>query len=65
MAETRWVVQSESDPNKTYEIMRVGDNFACSCPDFIYREEHDCKHIKKIKMRLAGEKQKNKLVAEK
>ena len=56
MTQNRWVIQSESDPNKTYEITKVGDMFACSCPDFIYREEHDCKHILKIKKRLEKEK---------
>ena len=64
MTEDRWVVSSESTPEKTYEVVRIGDKFVCSCPDFIYREEHDCKHVLKIKKRLAGEAQKNKLVDE-
>ena len=60
MIEDRWIVSSESTPNKTYEVVRVGDRFACSCPNHIYRGRQ-CKHIRKIKMRLAGEAQKNKL----
>ena len=59
MSENRWVVQSESDPNKTYEITKVGDRFVCSCLDCLYRE-HDCKHILKLKARLE-EEEKNKL----
>lgn len=56
MPQNRWIVQSESDPNKTYEITRVGDRFVCSCLDCLYRE-HNCKHIRKIKAKLEEEKE--------
>jgi uncharacterized Zn finger protein len=38
-------------------------NFSCSCPDFEYRHRV-CKHIRRIKMSVAGEKQRNKLLLE-
>jgi uncharacterized Zn finger protein len=38
-------------------------NFSCSCPDFEYRHRV-CKHIRRIKMRVTGEKQRNKLLLE-
>jgi uncharacterized Zn finger protein len=38
-------------------------NFSCSCPDFEYRHQ-TCKHIRRIKMRVTGEKQRNKLLLE-
>jgi uncharacterized Zn finger protein len=37
-------------------------NFSCSCPDFEY-QHRICKHIQRIKMRIAGKKQKNKLLS--
>ena len=55
MPKNTWTVPSETTDNKFYEITKVGDNFACSCPDFIYREEHDCKHILKIKKKQKEE----------
>ena len=54
MAENRWVVQSETTPSKQYEVVRVGDLFACSCPNHIYRNRQ-CKHILKIKAMLEEE----------
>lgn len=59
-----WTVHSKTQLGVVYVVTR-GDagNFSCSCPDFQYRQ-HTCKHIKKIAMRIAGEKQKNKLVME-
>ncbi|MEA1957564.1 MAG: hypothetical protein U9N01_04335 [Euryarchaeota archaeon] len=56
-----WVIYSTSKPNRPYEVRLCSDgSFVCSCPDFRYRN-HECKHIKKVKMCLAGEKQRNKL----
>ena len=59
MEKNRWLVQSVSDPNKTYEIMKVGDRFVCSCPDAMYRDR-ECKHCRMIKKRLEEEKEKEK-----
>ena len=56
MTQNRWVVPSESTPNKQYEVVRVGDLFACSCPDAVYRDR-ECKHIRKIKAMLEEEKE--------
>lgn len=57
-----WTVRSKIQLGVVYVVTRddAGD-FYCSCPDFQYRH-HVCKHIQKIKMQVAGEKQKNKLV---
>jgi predicted nucleic acid-binding Zn finger protein len=56
-----WVMPSTSQLNTQYEVRICTDGaFVCTCPDFLYRG-NECKHIKKVKMQLAGEKQKNKL----
>ena len=59
MSQNRWVVPSETDPQKTYEVVRVGDLFACSCPNYIYRNRI-CKHILMIKKRLEEEEGESK-----
>lgn len=58
-----WVVYSERELGVTYTVKLKFGFFECSCPAFKYRKG-ECKHIKKIKMRLAGEFQQNKLIAE-
>ena len=56
-----WYIRSMSVPGTQYEVRRCTDgSFVCTCPDFSFRG-NQCKHIKKVKMLLAGEKQKNKL----
>ena len=55
----RWFVQSESNPDKQYEVVRIGDKFVCSCPDAMYRDR-ECKHCRMIKKRLEEEKEKEK-----
>jgi predicted nucleic acid-binding Zn finger protein len=59
--ERHWLVPSTSELGESYEITLCTDgSFICTCPDFKFRGGV-CKHIKKVKMQLAGEKQKNKL----
>ena len=60
MAMTR-TVRSKTTIGEVYRVSIDDGVFSCSCPDFVYRG-HECKHIKKVKMQLAGEKQKNKLL---
>lgn len=56
-----WFIPSTSQLNTSYEVRRCSDgSFVCNCPDFLY-SGNQCKHIRKVKMSLAGEKQKNKL----
>ncbi|AJP62019.1 hypothetical protein [ANMV-1 virus] len=59
--ERYWTIFSASELGVSYKITLCSDgSFICNCPDFAYRGIQ-CKHIKKVKMLLAGEKQKNKL----
>lgn len=56
-----WTVHSTSNPHAVYAVARdIFGDFSCTCPDFVFRG-HQCKHIKRAKMKLACEKQKNKL----
>jgi predicted nucleic acid-binding Zn finger protein len=55
-----WIIPSTSELNKQYEVEFSNGSFFCTCPDFKFRTNL-CKHIKKVKLLLAGEKQKNKL----
>ena len=63
MTEKRsWIVHSTSQPGVVYSVtLDIFGDFSCTCPDFTYRG-HQCKHIKRVKMRLVGKKQKNKLL---
>jgi uncharacterized Zn finger protein len=61
IVDEEWFIRSRSILNTFYTVTR--DNagaFSCTCPDFQFRG-HVCKHINKVKMEIAGEKQKNKL----
>ena len=56
-----WAIHSTSQPHAVYAVTRdIFGDFSCTCPDSKFRG-HECKHIKRVRMRLAGEKQKNKL----
>jgi hypothetical protein len=55
-----WAIRSETQQEVRYLVTLDDAAFFCTCPDFQFRGG-DCKHIKKVKMKLAGEKQKNKL----
>jgi hypothetical protein len=55
-----WAIRSETRQEVTYLVTLKGAAFFCSCPAF-KKGHRECKHIKKVKMMLAGEKQKNKL----
>ena len=58
-----WVIYSESEAGVAYAVKLKFGFFECTCPAFKYRKG-ECKHIKKVKMRLAGEFQQNKLIPE-
>lgn len=59
-----WYVKSKNVLNVIYEVTRdLRGDFSCNCADFRFRGDQ-CKHIKKIKMRIAGEEQRNKLFEE-
>ena len=59
--ERYWTIPSASELGVSYTVTLCSDgSFICDCPDYGYRS-HLCKHVKKVKMLLAGEKQKNKL----
>jgi hypothetical protein len=59
-----WYIQSQSTVDRLYRVSRTRTGiFSCTCPNFQYRGNR-CKHIQKVKMLLAGGKQKNKLVME-
>jgi len=59
-----WHIRSTSEIGVHYEVRFCTDgSFVCTCPDFQYRGRQ-CKHIRKVKMQLAGEAQKNKLIEE-
>lgn len=56
-----WYVRSQSEVERFYRVKRGRTGiFSCTCPDFQFMGG-ECKHIKKVKMKLAGETQKNKL----
>ena len=56
-----WNIHSTSKYGKNYIVTLCSDeSFICECPDFQYRDRQ-CKHIRKAKRIIAGEKQKNKL----
>ena len=56
-----WFIRSESILNTYYTITRDSAGvFSCTCPNFQFRGGR-CKHINKVKKRLVGEKQRNKL----
>jgi hypothetical protein len=58
---TTWTVRSMRQLGVVYVVTRDdGGNFSCSCPAFEYWHQL-CKHIRRIKMGLTGEKQKNTL----
>ena len=41
--------------DKVYEIQQLGENlYACTCPDFEYREIESCKHIEAVKLYKNG-----------
>lgn len=61
--QNEWTVYSERDGGTTYTVKLKFGFFECTCPAFKYRKG-ECKHIKKVKMRLAGEFQQNKLIKE-
>jgi len=52
LSDTLFTVLSGSDPNKSYTVVKVGDDkFTCDCPDYRYRKhgDLDCKHIIKVR----------------
>lgn len=56
-----WFIRSESILNIFYTVTRDSAGvYSCTCPDFQFRG-CVCKHINKVKMKIVGEKQKNKL----
>jgi hypothetical protein len=61
--QNEWIVYSERETGVAYTVTLKFGFFDCTCPAFKYRKG-ECKHIKKIKMRLAGEFQQNKLIKE-
>lgn len=62
MQQTReWFIRSKSTLNTIYTVTRDSAGFySCTCPNFQFRG-CVCKHINKVKMEIAGKKQKNKL----
>jgi predicted nucleic acid-binding Zn finger protein len=55
-----WVLLSKTQQAVSYLVTLEDAIFTCTCPDFQFRGG-ECKHIKKVKMKVAGENQKNKL----
>jgi hypothetical protein len=58
--ERSWIIPASSEPETKHLVRLIHGFFSCSCSDFQFRHR-ECKHIKKVKMKIAGEKQKNKL----
>jgi transposase-like protein len=48
-----FTVPSQTSKN-TYEVRLLGQVWACSCPDFEYREIDACKHIFSVRMFIAA-----------
>ena len=55
-----WMMLSKTQQAVSYLVTLEDATFSCTCYDFQFRGG-DCKHIKRVKMKLAGERQKNKL----
>jgi predicted nucleic acid-binding Zn finger protein len=55
-----WVIRSEIELNTKYLVTLKNGIFSCTCPTFTFKS-NQCKHIRKVKMNIAGKKQKNKL----
>lgn len=52
-----WVISSASKVGVSYKItLRSDGSFICNCPHFAFTG-NQCKHIKKVRLLLAGEKQ--------
>lgn len=62
-----WNIKSESIPHRVYRVtLGIRDEeeeFKCTCADYYYYFINgECKHIKKVKKQLAGERQETKLL---
>jgi hypothetical protein len=57
---TDFIVKSENGIGIEYVVTKCSASFSCTCPLFVFRKQV-YKHIKKVKMWIAGENQKNKL----
>lgn len=55
-----WFIRSETELNTKYLVTLKNGVFSCTCPAFTFKSKQ-CKHIRKVKMSIAGENQKNKL----
>ena len=58
--EQTWMVPSSTERATIYTVTLSHDLFSCTCPEFMFKPSQ-CKHIRKVRRKIAGEKQKNKL----
>jgi hypothetical protein len=55
--DTTYLVQSQSDVNKVYEVVFLyGRKFGCQCHDFLLNDVLECKHILAVKLFMEREK---------
>jgi len=47
-------VPSQQTHGHTYEVRLLGQTWACTCPDFIYRKIEACKHIFAVRIQVAA-----------
>jgi len=53
--ETKFIVESQTEKNKYYEVELVASDFCCNCPDYEKRSSWlDCKHIMAARHYLAA-----------
>jgi len=57
----KWQVESFTEPDKFYTVIKTDEGYTCTCPAFINRHE-DCKHIQRVieDTDLEGESEKSK-----
>ncbi len=51
----RWIVPSQTTPNKSYRVRFGPDDFSCTCPHFEVIEPVWCKHLYAVSSHLEGQ----------
>ena len=56
-SEDVWLIMSQDDNSKQYQVINWGDRYTCNCKDFRIRgRKENCKHIKALQYQLLKNK---------
>jgi hypothetical protein len=47
-----YMVESFKDPTHQYTVTKDAESMRCTCPDFLYRHNANCKHVQLVKAEL-------------